>query len=307
MSLHSNDRGSLRLIGAGIELAADAYGDASAPPVLLLHGGGQTRHAWSKTGQALARAGWRALALDLRGHGDSDWSERGEYDTEHFGADIQRVVDQIGQTPAVVGASLGGMTALTAQRLSSEQLFSAVVLVDITPQMERAGVERIVGFMLAHPDGFASLDEASDAIAAYRPDKPRPADPSGLARTLRRGDDGRWHWRWDPRFVTAKFRATENGIEVLDARRELMQERLLAGARRLEVPTLLVRGAESDVVGAGGVTGFLEAVPHAEFVDVAAAGHMVAGDQNDAFTDAVIDFLTRARAPHAPRRVGGIP
>ena len=195
--------------------------------------------------EALAGEGWRALALDLRGHGDSDWSDNGEYDTEHFAADIHCVVEQLGAAPAVVGASLGGMTALTAQRLSDALLFSAVVLVDITPQMERAGVERIVGFMLAHPDGFASLDEASDAIAAYRPGKARPADPSGLARTLRRGDDGRWHWRWDARFLTTKFRATEDGIEVLDARREHMQERLLAGARRLTVPTLLVRGGLS--------------------------------------------------------------
>ena len=302
-----HERAGLRLSGAGVELAADIYGAEAAPPVLLLHGGGQTRHAWARTAQALARAGWRALALDLRGHGDSDWPDTGEYDTEHFAADIHCVVKHLGRAPAVVGASLGGMTALTAQRLTEEQLFSAVVLVDITPQMERAGVERIVGFMLAHPEGFASLDEAAEAIAAYRPGKPRPAGASGLARTLRRGDDGRWHWRWDPRFLTTKFRATANGVEVLDARRELMQERLLAGARRLEVPTLLVRGAESDVVSADGVASFLQAVPHADYLDVAAAGHMVAGDQNDAFTGAVIEFLTRASASRAPRRAGGAP
>jgi len=296
-----------RFRGDGVELAADVRGEPFAPPVLLLHGGGQTRHAWTKTADELATRGWRTVALDLRGHGDSDWPESGEYDTEHFAADILCVVEQLGQAPAVVGASLGGMTALTAQRLAAPQLFSAIVLVDVTPQMERAGVERIVGFMLAHPDGFASLDEASDAIAAYRPGKPRPADPSGLARTLRQGDDGRWHWRWDARFLTTKFRATEDGIEVLDARRELMQERLLAGARRLAAPTLLVRGAESDVVSADGVASFLEAVPHAEYFDVAAAGHMVAGDQNDAFTDAVIRFLERARMPAERCRAGGIP
>jgi len=294
---HMMERSTIRLSGDGIVLTADVFGSAEARPVLLLHGGGQTRHAWSKTAEALASAGWKAVALDLRGHGDSDWPEGGEYDTEHFAADIHCVVESLGRAPAVVGASLGGMTALTAQRLSEVQLFSAVVLVDITPQMERAGVERIVGFMLAHPRGFGSLEEAADAIAAYRPEKPRRSDTSGLERTLRRKPDGRWHWRWDARFITTKYRASENGIEALDARRDRMEERLLAGARRITVPTLLVRGADSDVVSTDGVSGFLEAVPHAEFLDVAEAGHMVSGDQNDAFTDAVIDFLSRVADP----------
>jgi pimeloyl-ACP methyl ester carboxylesterase len=300
------ERSTLRLAGADVELAADVFGAETSPPVLLLHGGGQTRHAWSKTAEALAVAGWRAVALDLRGHGDSDWPASGEYDTEHFAADVQCVVKSLGRAPAVVGASLGGMTALTAQRISEEQLFSAVVLVDITPQMERAGVERIIGFMLAHPRGFASLEEAAEAIAAYRPNKLRPADPSGLERSMRRTADGRWHWRWDARFLTTKFRATESGIEALGAMREMIEERLLAGARRITVPTLLVRGARSDVVSADGVSSFLEAVPHAEFLDVAEAGHMVAGDQNDAFTDAVIAFLSRVSAL-SPTRQGGIP
>jgi pimeloyl-ACP methyl ester carboxylesterase len=300
-------RSTVRLKGAGVDLVADVYGAETSPPVLLLHGGGQTRHAWSKTAEALAGEGWKAVSLDLRGHGDSDWPASGEYDTEHFAADVHCVVKSLGRAPAVVGASLGGMTALTAQRLCEEQLFSAVVLVDITPQMERAGVERIVGFMLAHPDGFASLDEVADVIAAYRPDRPRPTDPSRLERTLRRTTDGRWHWRWDARFLTTKFRVSENGIKVLDVRREFMEERLLTGARRIAVPTLLVRGARSDVVGPDGVSGFLEAVPHAEFLDVAEAGHMVAGDQNDAFTGAVIAFLSRVGAHPARNRSGGVP
>ncbi|MBW1883346.1 MAG: alpha/beta hydrolase [Deltaproteobacteria bacterium] len=282
---------TVRLAGDGVELTADIFGSEEAPPVLLLHGGGQTRHAWSNTGKALAAAGWRAIALDLRGHGDSDWPESGEYDPEHFAADLQVVIRELGRPPAVVGASLGGMMALTAQRLSKTQLYSAVVLVDITPRMERVGVERIVGFMLAHPDGFGSLEAAADAIAAYRPNKPRPADPSGLERTLRQTPDGRWHWRWDARFLTTKFQASQDGVEALDSRRESMEERLLAGARRVEVPTLLVRGALSDLVSPEGASAFLNAVPHADYVDVENAGHMVSGDQNDAFTTAVIDFL----------------
>jgi len=290
---------TVQLVGDGAELTADIFGNEEDPPALLLHGGGQTRHAWTKTAAALAGAGWRAIALDLRGHGDSEWPESGDYDPEHFAADIIAVIRELGRPPAVVGASLGGMMALTAQRLSEAQLYSAVVLVDVTPQMERAGVERIVGFMLAHPHGFACLEEAADAIATYRPNKPRPTDLSGLERTLRQSSDGRWHWRWDARFLTTKFRASAQGIEALDSRRELMEERLLAGAQRIVVPTLLVRGALSDVVSQEGAAAFLKAVPHAEYTDVEDAGHMVSGDQNDAFTAAVIDFLNRTSRNHS--------
>jgi pimeloyl-ACP methyl ester carboxylesterase len=286
-------RGTIRLQGAGVELVADCWGDEAAPPVLLLHGGGQTRAAWSQTALHLAENGWRAIALDLRGHGDSDWPVEGNYETEDFAQDIIEIARQLPSAPAIVGASLGGMVALTAQRLSKVQLFSAVILVDITPRMEPEGVTRIVGFMLGHPEGFANLEEASAAIAAFRPGRPRPKDHSGLERTLRQTSDGRWHWRWDVRFLTSKFQITDSGIESLQSRRDVMEERLLAGARMLRVPALLVRGAESDVVGREGVSAFLEAVPHAEFLDVEDAGHMVAGEQNDVFSSAVVQFLSR--------------
>lgn len=286
---------TVRLPGDGVHLTADIFGEPDAPPVLLLHGGGQTRHAWTGTAKALAQAGWKSVALDLRGHGDSEWPENGDYDPEHFAADLRVVTESLGEPPAVVGASLGGMMALAAQRSSATQLYSAVVLVDIAPKMERAGVERIVGFMLAYPDGFKTLNDAADAIASYRPNKPRPSDLSGLKRTLRKAADGRWHWRWDPRFLTSKFKTTDTGIEALDSKRDLMEERLLEGARRLTVPTLLVRGMESDVISSDGAAAFIEAVPHATTIGIDNAGHMVSGDQNDAFTVAVEDFLATSR------------
>ncbi|MBK7952351.1 MAG: alpha/beta hydrolase [Deltaproteobacteria bacterium] len=285
---------TIRLRGAGVELAADVRGPESGPPVLLLHGGGQTRHAWAHTATALANEGWRAIALDLRGHGDSDWPENGDYGPDHFAADLHAVVGQLGERPAVVGASLGGMMALASLRLSVTQPYSEVVLVDIAPRMEPVGVERIIKFMLGYPDGFATLTDAADAIAAYRPNKPRPSDLSGLERTLRRTPDGRWHWRWDVRFLTSKFQAGGNGIERLGPSRQAMEEGLLAGARRIKVPTLLVRGAESDVVSREGADALLEAVPHAQCIDIDDAGHMVSGDQNDAFTRAVVEFLARS-------------
>ena len=167
--------------------------------------------------------------------------------------------------------------------------FAALVLVDITPQLEEAGVARVVGFMRERlEDGFASLEEAADAIAAYLPH--RPADPSGLAKVLRRHPDGRFRWHWDPRFVTNRKHLPK----------EIRESHLEAAARRLTMPTLLVRGRMSELVSEEAARAFLALAPHAHYADVTEVGHMVAGDRNDAFIAAVTDFLGRADGPGRP-------
>lgn len=278
-------------VAEGMTLAADELGPESGTPVILLHGGGQNRHAWKATATTLADAGYRVLSVDARGHGDSTWSPEGHYEMEDLAADLTVVLQRFDRPPAVVGASMGGMTALMAQGGSTEQLFSAVVLVDVTPRMEMAGVTRIMSFMTANPDGFASLDDAADTIAAYNPHRPRSASVEGLKRVLRQGDDGRWRWRWDPKFLTSKAEMMTGDPVDAEARMARMASTMYEAARRVAVPTLLVRGAESDLVSDQSVEEFLAAVPHASYVDVRGAGHMVAGDENDAFTTAVVDFL----------------
>jgi non-heme chloroperoxidase len=290
-------RRALRLSGAGgLGLRADAWGDPQAPPVLFLHGGGQTRHAWGRTAAAVAREGWHAVALDLRGHGESDWAPDGDYRLGAFREDLERVVEGWDSTPALVGASLGGLAILLAAE-SPRFAARAVVLVDVAPRLERAGTERIVGFMTGRPEGFASLEEAADLIASFTRERSRARNLEGLAKVLRRGDDGRWRWHWDPRFMSARGPA-----ELLD------RARLLDAARRITAPTLLVRGRESDVLGHEGAAELLAALPDAEFADVSGAGHMVAGDRNDAFTEAVCAFLRRRSAGGPlPGRVSGTP
>ena len=273
---------TVRYEGAGgLPLVGDAWGDPSHRTVLLLHGGGQTRHAWGGTARALAKDGWYAVALDLRGHGDSGWADDGDYGIDAFVADTRAVAAHFRPAPAVVGASLGGIAALLAEGEATSPLFSALVLVDIAPRMEPEGVARIVSFMAARLDGFATLEEAADSIAEYLPHRPRPKDLSGLKKNLRRRDNGRYYWHWDPRFVVGK--------RVPAASRN--PDRLLRAARNLSIPTLLVRGRMSDIVSEDGVAEFLAAVPHATYVDVSDAGHMVAGDRNDVFSQAVRDFL----------------
>src|SRR5688572_24700733 len=275
IAFHGADRLTLR---------ADARGDPSAPPVVFLHGGGQTRHAWGGTAEALARDGRLAIALDLRGHGESDWAPGdAPYRLERFAADLRAVIAQLSRPPALVGASLGGLTSLLAVGETEVPIATAAVLVDIAPRIEPEGAQRITSFMIGRPDGYGSLDEVADAIADYTRHRSRPRDLESLKKNLRRGADGRYYWHWDPRFMGA-----DGPAEIID------RERLFASARRLAIPTLLVRGRESDILSDEGVREFVSHLPHAEYVDVGGAGHMVAGDRNDAFTEAVRTFLGRA-------------
>lgn len=272
---------------AGLNLVGQAYGDPDARSVLLLHGGGQTGYAWGGTAHRLAEGGWYAMALDLRGHGDSAWAQDEDYSLDAFAGDVACVVATFAERPVIVGASLGGLAALIAEGEGTGTLSSALVLVDIAPRIELEGMQRIVTFMSAHLDGFASLAEAADAIAAYLPHRPRPTDLSRLRKNLRQSPDGRYYWHWDPRFLFGKRPPSASGDI----------GRLLRAARNIGVPTLLVRGQLSDMVSEDGVAEFLRAVPNAHYIDVSDAGHMVVGDRNDIFSNAIVEFLRTLPTP----------
>jgi pimeloyl-ACP methyl ester carboxylesterase len=275
-------------VSNGMQIAADEW-PGDGPPVVLAHGGGQTRHSWGGTAAALSAHGHHVVSMDLRGHGDSAWDANGDYSMSAYRDDALAVAEWIGAPAAWVGASLGGMTGLHAVDAAADR-FSALILVDITPRPAAAGVTRILEFMGQDAvDGFATLDDAADAIAAYQPHRPRPSDLSGLAKNLRLGEDGRWRWHWDPAFINMR---TGGGSEHA---RDAHHGQLEDIARRLELPVLLVRGKLSDLVTEAEVTEFRQMVPHAEYVDVAGAAHMIAGDKNDAFTDAVVQFLDARR------------
>ena len=273
---------------SGNKLAGEVTGEAGAP-VLLLHGGGQTRHAWRKTNEVIAKLGRVAYAIDQRGHGDSEWVADGAYDFADFAADAVALADALaqrtGMRPAVVGASLGGIASMLAEGRNSNT-FSAVVLVDITPRVDLDGVAKVQGFMRSHAqEGFVSVAEAAEAVAGYLPHRPRPRSNEGLKKNLRLHPDGRWRWHWDPRFLDGRRRVGVGGHEV--------EAMLVEAARQIKVPALLVRGAASELVQEKHAREFLELVPHATYVDVSGARHMVAGDRNDQFADAIKSFLFR--------------
>ena len=182
---------------------------------------------------------------------------------------------------------MGGITGMWMEGTRAEEglppAARALVLVDIAHRSEAAGIQRIVEFMTGRPEGFASLEEAADAVAEYMPHRPRPSNTDGLARNLRLGDDGRYRWHWDPAFMGEERRPrTSTHVDIF-----------VEHARRLTLPVLLVRGRMSDVVSEETAQEFLQIVPHAEYVDVQDAHHMVAGDRNDAFTGPVVSFLRR--------------
>ncbi len=266
----------------GLTLVGDRWlpAGASRGAVLLLHGGGQTRHSWRRTGERLAKAGWTSYAFDARGHGDSSWAPDGDYSMTTLVGDAHRLVDWIGEQPVIVGASMGGMTALMGQG-ERGGFARALVLVDVVARLEPVGVAHIQRFMNSAPNGFASLEEAADAIAAYNPNRPRPKSVEGLRKNLRLHPDGRWHWHWDPAFLTM-------GNE---PEREVRHDRAVRVAERVAVPTLLVRGANSDIVSDEGLEEMQRLIPHAQVAEVAAAGHMIAGDDNDVFTAQLTGFL----------------
>lgn len=271
-------------VAEGVEISADVAGRKGAPTVILGHGGGQTRHSWDKAERQLAEAGYYAINYDLRGHGDSDWSPDGSYAITDRARDLAAIAAHGSRPVALVGASLGGITALVAATHGLD--IAALVLVDIVPKMSVEGANKVRGFMSANPDGFASLEEAADAISAYYPDRPRPKDLSGLNKNLRLHPDGRYRWHWDPRMMQDMRGDPHHILEVMDA-----------ADWTDRVPTLLVRGMKSDIVTDDGVADLRRRIPQLEIADIRGAGHMVAGDRNDEFNAAVIAFLTRVMPP----------
>ncbi len=284
----------LTLRGAGLDLAADAAGPADGPTILFLHGSGQTRQSWRRALAEAAARGYRGIALDLRGHGDSDWSPDGRYGLPLFADDLREVIRQLPRPPVLVGASLGGLVSILVCGEPPAPA-SALVLVDIAPRVEERGAKEVIAFMGSAPDGFASLEEAADAVAAYLPHRERPRDTRGLQRNLRLRN-GRWYWHWDPAFM--QMGRDAGAKHRFDGPNPFEQP-----ARSLRLPTLLLRGGRSQIVSEASVREFHEWVPHAEYVDIAGAHHMVAGDANDAFNDAVFSFIDRqGGAAVAPSR-----
>jgi pimeloyl-ACP methyl ester carboxylesterase len=274
-------RGDKELALVADEWNRGAQEAADRPTILMLHGGGQNRFSWKNTGQVLADHGFHVIALDARGHGDSDRAPNAEYTVDALSTDVLLVLEQIGRPVVLIGASMGGLTSILVAEHAGPEKVTKLVLVDVVPRFEKGGSARIRDFMFSHVHGFETLEQAAEAISEYLPHRKRPKNLDGLKKNLRHRE-GRWFWHWDPAFLTAP-----------DDDPFVRVERLEQAAIDLTIPILLIRGKLSDVVSAEGVQDFLAKVPGAEFVELADAGHTAAGDDNDAFSEAVVSFVTR--------------
>ena len=262
----------------GVKIATESFGKPGDQAVILLHGGGQTRHSWGAAAQTLASNGFYAQVADLRGHGDSEWSREGEYALAHFAQDVEVLVRRMPDKPVLVGASLGGLASMVAVSRFCSGLVRGLVLVDVVPKVNPAGVEQITGFMRAAPEGFASLKEAAELIAEYIPHRKRQANFEGLKKNLRLAENGRYFWHWDPKMLSVG-----DPSDVL--------ENLEQDARSIDIPTLLIRGGRSNIVDDEGAEHFRGLLPHAQHITIVKSGHMVAGDDNTDFNAAILEFL----------------
>ena len=226
-------------VRSGLNIEATSLGDSNNPLVIMLHGGGQTRHAWGATAEKLSQSGFHALAIDLRGHGDSDWSESGDYAIESYRDDLISIIENLGKPAYLIGASLGGMISLsTAGDENYQNLCKALIMVDIGIYPNEEGSNEILNFMSSGFKGFASLEEASNAISSYLPHREKPKDLSGLKKNLRLKEDGRFYWHWDPKFIESR-KTNSDRSEYRDRQRRY--------AESVKAPTLLIRGALSNV------------------------------------------------------------
>ena len=266
----------------GLKIAADVWGSDNKKLVILLHGGGQTRHAWGETGKKLAEAGYHSVALDLRGHGDSEWHSDADYTIKAYKEDLVSIIKEINKPASLIGASLGGMASLLlAGDEVNSNLCTSLIMVDIGIYPDPAGSDRIVSFMLSGEAGFESLEDVAKSISDYLPHRQKPKDLQGLKKNLRLKEDGKYYWHWDPRFIRRRPGSRDKGYFDLQ----------LKAAQKVVVPTLLMRGALSDVVTMEDVEYFLSVIGHAKFVEIEKAAHMIAGDRNDVFAEEAIKFL----------------
>lgn len=267
-----------------ITIIADAYGNPANDPILLLHGGGQTRNSWKKTGQILATKGWYVIATDARGHGDSSWSKQGNYSFDYLRKDLESIVQTLDKAPILIGASMGGICSLAALHYHPN-LAKGLILVDVSPRKEKKGTDRIFAFMSAKPEGYASLEEVQAAVKAYLPQRKNISSLNGLKKNLRQLPNGRYSWHWDPAMLKVWQGKTD------DVANKETEDFLMNALVNLTIPAMLVRGGISDVVSKEIVEELKVAAPDLTYIDVAEAGHMVAGDSNHVFTNALLEFL----------------
>ena len=279
-SVEANARTLFVPAADGLSLAASQFGDDGAPAVIMGHGGGQSRHVWAETAERLAVAGYKVITLDSRGHGDSDWAVPPSYEPNDFARDFSAAVawrkNLDGRGPHFVGASASGIAGLIAAGLLNPEAFASLTLVDVTPTYRPDALDKARSlFLETAEDGFPNEAEAARAVGA-EPGSDR------LRHLLRPGADGRWRWRWDPAFAARIHHDDRTQGQCTDA------------ARALTIPVHLIRAGRSDFVDDETTEAFRELAPHLTVTFLPGARHVVTGDPDGIYAEAILNFLEQS-------------
>ena len=272
------------------------WGRSTAPPVVCMHGGGQTAYMFEDLGAALAER-YHVIAYDFPDHGDSD-----PYDAPGAGLDRNFLADtteavcaEFGLGPVMlVGGSMGGITGATFAATRPD-LTAGLVMLDVGHRLESEGVERIVQFM-SDPDSFATLEEAAKAIEAYSPG--RKVVTGRLTRNLRQRADGRWVWKHG---LGRRIREFGTPAQIDQGKARAVVAGLEDDLRSLACPVLVLRGARSDVLSEGGADELVNIIPNARFASISGAGHLAAGDNPTSFVALVKSFLDELTEPEGDK------
>jgi pimeloyl-ACP methyl ester carboxylesterase len=255
------------------------WGTKGLRPILFLHGGALTAHTWDLCCLAL-RDDYHCMALDQRGHGDSDWAPDANYSISAQREDVKGFTEATGLDQFVlVGMSMGAINGL-AYAIAYPETLSALVLIDAGPDVRRRGSSRIRDFVNggAKPE---SLDAIIERALAFNPRRDPKVLRRSLMHNLRRQEDGNWVWKYDRR----RFQSM-GGDQHSTERRSLAD-----GLARVTCPTLVVRGAESDVFHDEDAERLAAGLPDGRWVKIPKAGHTVQGDNPKDLAAAMRDFL----------------
>ena len=255
------------------------WGDAARPTLLLLHGALQQAHSWDFVSLALSGE-FHILALDQRGHGDSDWAPEGDYSIEAYQGDIDGFVEAIGLDSFVlIGHSMGGRNSyIWASR--HPKALKGLVIVDTGPEIQRPGQDRIRKFREL-PDELDSFEDFVQRIQQYT-GRSREQTLGALKYSIRQRSDGKWTWKYD-KLMRASGRRDPTWTS----------EQLWECVGRIDCPTLVVRGGRSDLFLEETMNRMQQAIPDCVTVTIPRAGHLVQGDNPADFVSAVRDLLGR--------------
>lgn len=260
------------------------WGPDDARPILLLHGFAQTAHSWDFVSLALAGT-YRVLALDSRGHGDSDWAPDGDYSADAYRRDLAALIDGLGLAPLpIVGSAIGGRHAYTLAGLSPEYV-CALAIIDVGPVTATKGSRRIRRFV-SLPDERDSYEDFVQAIHEYQPHRAIQQIRGTLKYNIRETPEGKWTWKYDRALRDPERRNPEPP-----------EEESFKIFRAIRCPTLLVRGERSDVLTEEMATRMADAIPECEFVEVPRAGHTVPGDNPVGFLRVMTTWLAKVYPP----------